>query len=376
MRTLPSKRASKIFERIEKSDELKKKPKCFVLANGAEPHIDASFFYVTGFPCGLFERSFLIAKEGDGISVFTGPLEESIARENADGIEVVVESDEKRLYEKMKNSLGSNHNIVGINSAELTFESYCKIKSIFKNSKLVDVGDAIANARCVKDDVEIERIRKACDIASKIYKKIPSILRERMTENEVAAEMAYEMQKAGGTGLAFDSIVAFGKNSALPHYSAGQGRLHEGQFVLLDYGARYNRYCSDITRTLVFGKANEKQRRMYEVVKEALQVGKENCLTTKTGEEINSLVTDVINSTEFKGRFIHSTGHSIGLSVHDPGPGLSKRTKTNLEPGMVLTVEPGIYIPGFGGVRIEDDVLVTKDKPRVLTSATRELIEV
>ncbi len=186
--------------------------------------------------------------------------------------------------------------------------------------------------------------------------------------------MAFEMQKNGGGGVSFDSIVAFGKNSAEPHYSAGQAKLRKGQFVLCDYGTKYRRYCSDITRTLVYGKASKQQKRMYEVVLQALEMGTEMCTPEHTGAEVNSKVTEFIDSTEFKGRFIHSLGHSLGLAVHD-GPGLSRAYTKKLEPGMVLTVEPGIYIPGLGGVRIEDDVLITRSKPRVLTSAKRDLIE-
>jgi len=201
------------------------------------------------------------------------------------------------------------------------------------------------------------------------------MLAEGVTETSVAARMAFEMQDAGANSVGFDSIVAFGKNSAEPHYSPQGAKLRKGQFVLCDYGAKYKRYCSDITRTLVFGTASKKQKEMYDIIKHALELGSELCTTENTGEFVHSKVAELIDSTEYKGRFIHSTGHSLGLSVHD-GPGLSMRYKKKLLPGMVLTVEPGIYVPGFGGVRIEDDVLITKGKPKILTKASREFIEV
>jgi Xaa-Pro dipeptidase len=371
----PKNRAKKIFEQIERLDSIKTKPRYIVLANGAEPHIDLSYFYVTGFPSGLFEGSYLLATENGDVSIFTSPLEEPIARQNPEGMEIVVESDEKILKERLRRSVDRRNPIIGVNASEITYESYEKIRSIFKGAKIINAEEAVSNARSIKDESEIESTKRACEIASRVYKRIPSLLRSGMTEAELAAEIGYLMQKAGGSGLAFETIVGFGKNSALPHYAAGGAKLRGGEFVLMDYGTKFRRYCSDITRTLVRGKASSRQKKMYSVVQEALEVGKENCVVENTGQEVHSKVSQIIDSTEFKGRFIHGTGHSLGLSVHDPGPGLSKRTKTNLEPGMILTVEPGIYLPGYGGVRIEDDVLVTKGKPIVLTSASRELIE-
>ncbi|MDA4111482.1 MAG: Xaa-Pro peptidase family protein [Thaumarchaeota archaeon] len=366
------KRVRKIFAQMDESN--RESPEALILANGVEPHLDASFFYITGFPYGLFEGSFLLAKRDGKISLVTSPLEEPIAKIYAKGIDVLTASDSAEAKSTL-GSLGSEIKSLALNSPELNYKSFLEIKSVFRNSKLIDASEAFESARLVKDEAEIESIQKACDIASGVYKKIPKMLSAGVTESTVAAKMAFEMQKAGGTGVSFDSIVAFGKNSAEPHYSAGQARLKTGQFVLCDYGTKFRRYCSDITRTLVFGKASKKQKRMYEIIRAALQLGTELCVPENTGEFVHSKVAAFIDSTEFKGRFIHSTGHSLGLSVHD-GPGLSNRFKKKLKPGMVMTVEPGIYVPEFGGVRIEDDVLVTQDKPRVLTSAARELIEV
>ncbi len=364
------KRAEKIFEQIgERADT-------FVLANGAEPHLDASFFYVTGYPYGLFESSYLVAERNGKISLVTSLLEEPIARSFENGVEVFADQDRDRMIARLKSIATSTPGkTIALNSSELTYSSYLQIKSVFKGSKLLDESEAFEAARLIKDEGEIALIRKACDIASDTYKKIPSMLGEGVTESSVSAKMAFEMQDAGASGVSFDSIVAFGKNSAKPHYSAGVTKLRRGQFVLCDYGARYNRYCSDITRTLVFGRASKRQREMYDIVQRAVELGTELCTPENTGDFVHSKVAGLIDSTEYKGRFIHSTGHSLGLSVHD-GPGLSPRYKKKLRPGMVLTVEPGIYVPDFGGVRIEDDILVTKDKPKILTTVKRELIEV
>jgi Xaa-Pro aminopeptidase len=371
---LSASRAKRIFEQISKNSKIKKKPDVIILANAIEPHIDDSFFYVTGFPYGLFEGSILVARKNGEVSLLTSLLEESIARAHGKGIDIFAEKDPKKNRERLKSIVGKRDRLVGVNSAELTVKSLELIKSVLKGAEIVDVGDAISRARLIKDQKEIESIQKACEIASRAYKRIPDILKDGISESQVAAEMAYEMDKLGGNGVSFESIVAFGKNSALPHYSAGSAKLRKGDFILTDYGTKFNRYCSDITRTMTYGPASKQQKRMYEIVKEANEVGIENCTPSHTGEEVHSRVSRVIDSTEYHGRFIHGTGHSLGLAVHD-GVGLSKTNKEHLEPGMVLTVEPGIYVPSLGGVRIEDDVMVTKNKPRILTSATRALIE-
>jgi Xaa-Pro dipeptidase len=370
---LPQKRVAKIFEQIDKNEKIKIKPDMILVANGTEPHIDYSFFYVTGFPNGLFEGSSLLAKRNGEVDVFTSPLEEEIATAHGNGIGIhIVRDNEKEDLRKV----AGEPKTLGFNQRDLTISSFRKFRTIFKGTNFVNIEGALNAARSIKDQTEIEAIQKACNIASRAFRQIPAVMKEGMTESEIAAHLAYHMQKAGGSGVSFESIVSFGRNSALPHYSAGQARLKKGLFVLMDYGTKYARYCSDITRTIVYGRASLEQKRIYQIVKEANEVGIENCLPGLTGTEVHRAAAKVIDSTEYKGRFIHSLGHSLGLAVHDAGPELSIKSKTNLEPGMVLTVEPGIYVSSLGGVRIEDNVLITKDKPRVLTSATRELIEV
>ncbi len=364
------KRANRIFEQLgDRADT-------FIIANGTEPHLDASFFYVTGYSYGLFEGSFLIAERNGSVSLVTSLLEEPIARTFENGVEIIAEGNREKMLARLRSMAAKvSQKPIALNSAELTYSSFLQIKSAFKGSKLLDEAGAFEAARLIKDENEIALIQKACTIASNTYKEIPSMLGVGVTETSVSAKMAFDMQNAGANSVAFDSIVAFGKNSAEPHYAPHEVKLGKGQFVLCDYGAKYQRYNSDVTRTLVFGKASKKQKEMYEIIHHALELGTELCTPENTGEFIHSKVAEWIDSTEYKGRFIHSLGHSLGLSVHD-GPGLSVRYKKKLLPGMVLTVEPGIYVPGFGGVRIEDDVLITKSKPKVLTNAARELIEV
>ena len=311
------KRAERIFSYVDGDKSLKVKPDLFILANGVEPHLDSSFFYVTGFPYGLFEGSLLVAERNGRISLITSPLEEQIARNSAQkSIEIFVETEPKSIGSKLEKIVGRTPKNVGVNSPELSHKSFVQLGSMVKGAKFQDISAAFDSARLTKDSGEVALLQEACDIASNAYRKIPSMLKSGVTETDVAAKMAYEMQRLGGSGVSFETILAFGKNSALPHYSAGVAKLKNGQFVLCDYGTKYKRYCSDITRTLVFGRASGKQRRMYEVVREALQTATDLCTPENTGAEVHGNVAILIDSTVFSGRLIHSTGHSLGLIVH------------------------------------------------------------
>lgn len=371
----PTTRVKKIFRYIDEDNRLREKPEALIIANGVEPHLDTSFFYITGYPYGLFEASYLICGRNEDFTLVTTPLEEPIASANSKNIEIYAEIDTESMRARLRKVVGNRKMTLGVNAAELNYKSFIEIKSVLNKCRFIDASEAFESARLVKDQREIELIKEACDIASKIHKKIPSMLKGGVSESDISANMAYEMQKLGASGVSFDTIIAFGKNSAQPHYSAGSAKLKSKDFVLCDYGAKFKRYCSDITRTFIYGTASKKQLRMYEVVRDAQKLGIELCKKENTGEYVHSKVSEFINSTEFKGRFTHGTGHSLGLAVHD-GPGLSKRYKKPLQPGMVVTVEPGVYIPEIGGVRIEDDILITENKPRILTTASRELIEV
>jgi Xaa-Pro dipeptidase len=226
----------------------------------------------------------------------------------------------------------------------------------------------------VKDADEIEKVRAACHLTSAVAEAIPSMLKESMTESELAAEIAYAIHRRGGS-VAFGTIVCFGVNGAEPHYSPGDVKLRRGDLILIDFGSQLRGYCSDITRMYMFGRATRAQNAMFDVVARAQAVGVEQARAGVSGRDVHRRVREVVEASEFAGRFIHGTGHSIGLDVHD-GPGLSEASTITLASGMVMTVEPGVYVPGVGGVRIEDTVLVTGNGPEILTPATKELVEV
>jgi Xaa-Pro dipeptidase len=206
--------------------------------------------------------------------------------------------------------------------------------------------------------------------------KISDILNENIFEYEVAAEIDYLLQKNGANSSAFTTISSFGKNTSNPHYTHGNYKLKDGDFILCDFGARYKRYNSDMTRTFVLGKPNQKQKKIYETVLKSQEKGFENIKPGIAAKDVHNVVNDFINKTEFKDLFIHSTGHSLGMDVHDPGVGFNSKCDITLKENMVLTVEPGIYLPNLGGVRIEDDILIKEDGIEILTTASRYFIEI
>lgn len=338
-----------------------------VLMNGTDPNLDNSFFYATGIPNGLFEGCIAIIQP-NRTEVLSSELEELSSR--ASGVKTVVfESTEHR--HKLLTKRLSRFKTVGVNYREMTHANYLKIKKAARGTKLVDVSADIERARVIKQPDEISKIRKACSIGSTVAEAIPDLVSEGMAETEAAAELNRMMMKLGAGGPAFVSAVAFGSNSAEPHYHPLQRRLRKGHFALFDFGASYRRYVSDITRTFTCGPPSIRQKEMYEVVLEAQLAAIDSIREGAHGKDVDLVARNIIDSSKFRGRFIHSTGHGIGISVHDPGA-ISYARDMVLQEGMVLTVEPGVYIKGYGGVRIEDDVLVTKRGCRILTPCTKE----
>jgi Xaa-Pro dipeptidase len=264
---------------------------------------------------------------------------------------------------------------LGLNYNGISHKDFNKLKVMFTKSSFFDVSEGFMKTRLVKDQLELKLIKEACKIADAVMKKIPEILKEGMYEYEIAAEIDYLMQKLGAQKPAFETISSFNKNTAEPHYSHGNARLKIGNFALFDFGACFKKYNSDITRTFVFGRADKQQKDMYETVLEAQNIGFDTIKADVKTKEVHNVVSSYIDKTKFKGRFIHSTGHSLGLAVHD-GARFGPDDKIELKENMVFTVEPGVYISGFGGVRIEDDIRVKKEGIEFLTNSSRELLEI
>ena len=343
-----------------------------VFLNSTDPHIDMSFFYATGLTDGLFEGCGAWCYPDGRAEITTSALEEEAAKKSGLPLHLFRTRDEPV---KLMRRLLAGQRRIGVNASELTYEAYLRLKKLApKGARFVDVSQAVLKARLVKDAKELELIQTACDIASKSFEQILSYVRPGERESEVASELVYRMQRNGATGPSFRTIVGSGPNGAEPHYTAGSRKLRKGDLVVIDFGSLYRMYCSDITRTVVVGKASPEQRQMYGTVARAQKAALAKMRPGVPGKAVDAAARSLIDATKYKGRFIHGLGHSIGLAVHDGG-GLYSSSELVLRANMVMTDEPGVYIPGFGGVRIEDDVLITSKGPRVLSSAPRELLE-
>ena len=261
---------------------------------------------------------------------------------------------------------------LGFEKDDVTYSSYELYKKAIQ-ADLVPLSGLVEKIRLIKTDEEISIIKAACRIADEAYEHIVTYIKPGMTEIEVSNELEFFMRKRGATSSSFDIIVASGVRSALPHGVATDKVIEVGDFVTLDFGALYNGYISDTTRTVAIGEPSEQLKEIYQVVLDAELLALEKVKPGMTGREADAIARDYIVSKGYGEAFGHSLGHGIGLEVHE-GPGLSFRSDIVLEPGMVITIEPGIYLPNIGGVRIEDDALVTENGLVKLTHSTKELL--
>lgn len=356
-------RALRIFSKLAESVD------AVLLVNEEDPISDASFFYATGVTSGLFEHCPAILYPDGRVRIITSALEETSARTTS--AEVVPYSNIGQRRELLKESLRGVRRL-GINGPGITYRWCKEVQSVLPGVKLIDVAGAVSAARMVKDRQEIDTIREACQIASRVADQLPDVIELGMTESEAGAEIAYRMQRSGASSVSFDTIAAFGPNSAEPHYSPQDCRLKEGDTALFDFGCKVRRYCSDISRTFFAGAVDDRSRRMYEVVQEAQRRAIAAVRAGVKGEMVDAAARSYIDSTEFQGRFIHSTGHGLGINVHDGGR-FAPNVDLTLVENMVMTVEPGVYLPGVGGVRIEDDVVITRNGCEQLTTARKDL---
>lgn len=297
------------------------------------------------------------------------------AQSEAPGFEIVVPENpdddilKTQIESRGLRKVGFEANHITVKTLEGWREKYGEL-----GVEWVPTDGIVEELRLVKDASEIASIRAACGIADATFRHVQLFMQPETVELDVAMEIEFYMRRQSARRPAFESIVASGENSAIPHADTGERRFQPGDFVIMDFGAEVDGYCSDITRTVVIGKATPEQRRIYEVVLEAQLRAIEAIKPGVKGADIDAIARQIITDAGYGDYFTHSLGHSLGLSVHD-GMGFAQKSEVVLEPGMVFTVEPGIYIEGLGGVRIEDDVLVTEEGVEVLTQSPKHLME-
>ncbi|KXZ40073.1 Xaa-Pro aminopeptidase [Alkalithermobacter thermoalcaliphilus JW-YL-7 = DSM 7308] len=264
---------------------------------------------------------------------------------------------------------------LGFEDDFMDVSTYFNFTKELENTKMVQLEGLILQLRSIKDENEIKTISKAAQIADKAFEHILKFIKPGVSEKELALELEYFMKKNGALGLSFEPIVASGKRSSLPHGVASEKIIEEGDFLTLDFGCIYNGYCSDMTRTVVVGQASDEQKKIYNIVLEAQIKALEAIRPGITGQELDKIARDYITEKGYGSNFGHGLGHGLGLEVHEL-PHVNSLGKNPLQPGMIITDEPGIYIPDFGGVRIEDLILVTDDGYKVLSNSPKELIQI
>jgi len=329
---------------------------------------EVNIFYFTN---ALGATRLLVPAEGENILLVHGVNYEE-AKETAKECRVDLvkrgEDADKKVAELIK-KLKLKH--VGFDVLDSSV--YLKLKGALKDARLKAMSQLVWELRKVKDETELNRMRRAAEITNKGMERAIEVIKPGTREYEVAAEIEYTMRKLGSQGVAFETIVASGPRSAFPHGRCTDKKIKTGEFIVVDIGAKYQHYQADLTRTFILGKPSPKQRNIYETVLEAQQKAFESLREGIKCKDADAIARKVIKQAGFGKYFVHSLGHGIGLEVHEL-PALTPESKDRLKAGNVVTVEPGIYIVSLGGVRIEDTVLIHEKKAEKLTKASYELL--
>lgn len=308
-----------------------------------------------------------VISDKDGITFYTDPRYLEAAINSLKGTDIAV----KEFVPPLENLL-KGYKEVAVPLGRTLYEDYNRLKACGLEVK--DSLPCFVSAMSVKDEFEIKNIEKACEIADKAYVSLLGQIKEGMTENDVAALLEYLMRGLGASGTSFDTIVAFGANSSVPHHETGFDKLKFGDIVLIDFGCKFGGYCSDCTRTFLFGDDNKHSefKTAYSHVLEAHMLVKEKLVSGMTGKEADFIARDYLKRNNLDKFFTHSLGHGIGINIHE-FPRLSYKSDDVLTDGMVFSDEPGIYLAGKYGIRIEDSVMLKNGKVVSLTDSDKKL---
>ncbi len=334
-------------------------------------------FYLTGFSAQDIapnESSGHVVIGHDRAVLVTSFLNADQARQQAPDFEIV---DRTRVFAeaaaKVLQEIGAKR--AGFEDTAILYSDHRTLANTLGDTvELVPVGPLVDNLRTVKTPGEIERIAHAIAVTDRALEQVAATLQEGQTEQQMAWRLEVAMRELGAEDLAFPSIVASGPNAARPHHEPGERAIRAGEPIVIDMGALVNGYCADLTRTIWLGEPEAKLREVYRIVLDALLTAEASIRPGMTGKEADAAARDIIVAAGYGEAFGHSLGHGLGVRVHE-GPSLSVRSEERLEPGNVVTIEPGIYLPGWGGVRIEDVAVIEENGLRVLTGAPKLSIE-
>ena len=327
--------------------------------------------YLTGFSGS---SALLIVGPRDLILITDFRYQTQVVDEVGDLARIVIEP--SSLWTGLWQQLAqlSRLQVVGFETAHIQHRDFQRLLEAGARWQWRPTVDLVETLRERKDETEIARITAAAEVATTALGRTLPQIRAGMKELQVAGVLEKALRDAGSEGFAFPSIVASGPRSALPHAHSSARELEPGDFLLMDFGAVVDGYCSDLTRTVVVGRASDEHRGVYDIVRAANERASSGVRAGMTGRDADGLARDYIDRAGFGPLFGHSLGHGIGLEVHE-APRLARTAEGSLAEGAVVTIEPGIYRPGWGGVRIEDDVVLEAAGPRILTNFARELIE-
>lgn len=329
----------------------------------------ANVRYLSGFA----GSGFLVVAGERPVLVTDGRYAEE-AEAEAPGFELIVYRREAELRERLQALVRE----VGLprlacEEAHLSLARHRWFREALEGVELVPRDGLVEGLRQVKDPGEVARIRRALALAEDAFERLLPAVGPGRSERELALELEFTMRRLGAEGASFDLIVASGPNSSRPHARPGDRRVERGDLVLFDFGAVLGGYCSDTTRTVVVGPPQPRQREVYELVLAAQEAALRAVRPGATGDEVDRAARQVLEAAGYGEQFAHGTGHGVGLEIHE-APRLSPGREDRLEAGMVVTVEPGVYLPGWGGVRIEDLVLVTEEGCERLNRTAKEFL--
>jgi Xaa-Pro aminopeptidase len=331
----------------------------------------ANVYYLSGFT----GDSGALLVERSSLRLFTDGRFTVQAKEEAPGIRTHINRGGP-LLAAIGNYLRRKRRIrIAIAPSRLSLAGWNVLKKAGgKSVRWLAIDDLVDRLRAVKDVSEIDRIRDAARVGSEVMEEAIRLVRPGVTELDLAAEINYRMRRKGASGESFETIVAAGPRSALPHARPTTRQIGKNELVVLDLGAILRRYCSDLTRTVFVGRTSSRVRRWYQAVLEAQAAARDAVRDGVTTGAVDAAARDVLQRKGLGRYFVHSTGHGIGLEIHED-PRLGRGQKSLLKTGNVITLEPGVYIEGVGGIRIEDDAVVTPRGAEILTTAPRELLE-
>ena len=332
-------------------------------------HKPSNMFYLSGYT----GEGLLIAARGLKAIVTDSRYTEQAERQ-APGFEIhMIETGVSHFA--LASKLCASHGIDSLRYEDdhVTVKGYASMQAAMPGITFISLDNLPEQMRVMKDEAELALMQKACDISCKAFDYILGFIKPGQTEKQIELALNFKMFELGAEALAFSTIVASGPNGSLPHAIPGERKVESGDMITLDFGAQYQGYCADMTRTIAVGQPKAEMRRIYEIVLRAQMTAQDALAPGKNCADIDRIAREIIAEEGYGQYFGHGLGHSLGIDVHE-NPRLSPVSQAKLETNLVITVEPGIYLPGLGGVRIENSCVITDTAARSLVSAPRELI--